>query len=102
MLSARDAVELLVGLRAIRAGDCDIAEVPADEAYYVTPKTAAAITGISTQRLAAMRRRGELRSIGTTPTEYKRAREAAGWGDASGWGPGVFYLRADVEALCDD
>jgi hypothetical protein len=70
-----------------------------DATVYVTPAQAAEITGVSPLKLAAMRRRGELRSVGLTPTEYKRARELAGWGKASGWGPGVFYLRTDVEAL---
>jgi hypothetical protein len=70
-----------------------------DETYYVRPATAAAITGLSTGRLAALRRRGRIRSIGMTATEYKRTRELASWGDASGWGPGVWYLREDVERL---
>jgi hypothetical protein len=76
-----------------------LVEPPApDETYYLTPARAAEISGLSTQRLAAMRRRGALRSIGMTPTEYARAREAAGWTEG-GWGPGVFYERASVEAL---
>ena len=70
-----------------------------DESVYVRPTTAARVTGIHASRLAAMRRRGALRSIGMTAGEYKRARAVAGWGDASGWGSGVWYLREDVERL---
>lgn len=72
----------------------------ADETYYARPRTAATITGLSTSALAAMRRRGELRSVGMTAGEYKRAREAAGWvASDHGWGPGVWYLREDIERL---
>jgi hypothetical protein len=74
-------------------------EIEPDETVYVNASTAVPILEISTQKVYALRRRGELRSIGMTATEYKRARELAGWGDASGWGPGVWFLREDVEAL---
>lgn len=70
-----------------------------DESVYVKPKTAAVITGLSMSRLAALRRRGKLRSIGMTAGEYKQARALAGWGDDAGWGSGVWYLREDVERL---
>ncbi|HEX2102516.1 MAG TPA: hypothetical protein VHF51_02625 [Solirubrobacteraceae bacterium] len=70
-----------------------------DETYYVRPATAAAISGLPTSDLAALRRRGRIRSIGMTATEYKRARTRAEWGDASGWGAGVWYLREDIERL---
>jgi hypothetical protein len=70
-----------------------------DKTCYVHPARAAELTGLTTTALAALRRRGRIRSIGMTPGEYKRARQLAGWGDASGWGSGVWYLREDVERL---
>jgi hypothetical protein len=99
VLTPHEAVELLEGLRAIQAGARETAEIEPDTTLYLTPAAAAELAGVTTQRLHAMRRRGELRSIGLTASEYKRARELAGWGDSSGWAPRVFFLRADVEAL---
>jgi hypothetical protein len=45
-----------------------------DEAHYVRPARAAEMTGLSTTALAALRRRGRIRSIGMTAGEYARAR----------------------------
>ena len=78
-------------------GTSDIT-VEADGTYYLKPKRAAELAGVSTQKLLTLRRRGELRSIGLTPSEYRRAREAAGWGDAQGWGSEVFLLREDISS----
>jgi hypothetical protein len=67
---------------------------------YCCATCAAEILGVTRPRLAAMRRRGEIDSIGLTDTERKRAREAAGWSeDDKGWDVGVFYVRAEVERL---
>jgi hypothetical protein len=70
-----------------------------DETHYVTPARASEITGLPPATLLAMRRRGRIRSIGMTASEYRRARQLAGWGDASGWGSGVWYAREDIERI---
>jgi hypothetical protein len=76
-----------------------IVELPApDETVYLTPRRAAEVSGRHPATLAAMRRRGEMRSIGYAPSEYRAARQLAGWTDG-GWGPLLHYLREDVERL---
>jgi AAA domain/Toprim-like len=64
---------------------------------YCCPVCAAEILGVSRQRLAALRRAVTLTTIGMAPAEYRAARERAGWMEGEqAWGPGVFYLRADL------
>jgi hypothetical protein len=81
------------------AGDLSDVHVEPNETMYVTPARAAELLEVPVQRVHALRRRGSLRSIGLTPREYARARARAGWGDAQGWGAGVFILAEDVERL---
>lgn len=75
-----------------------VVTVGTDDSVWTTLKTAATILGTTTAGVHAMRRRGELRSIGATATELKRLRELAGWTEP-GWSAQVFVARADVEAL---
>jgi hypothetical protein len=65
---------------------------------YMCPKCAAELLGVSPQRLAGMRRKGEVETVGMTPSEYRAARDKAGWTEGA-WGPGVFYLRASLRRV---
>lgn len=59
--------------------------------------------GISPQTLLAMRRRGELDTVGMTAVEHQRARAAAGWSEREhGWAPGIFFRLSQLRALCPD
>jgi hypothetical protein len=67
---------------------------------YCCPACAAGILGVSRQRLPSLRKAGKLETIGLSVSEYRAARDAAGWTEhEQGWGPGVFYRRADLEGL---
>jgi hypothetical protein len=67
---------------------------------YCCPACAAEILGVSRQRLAGLRKAGKLEPIGLSASEYRAARDAAGWTEHDqGWGLGVFYRRADLERL---
>jgi hypothetical protein len=109
---AREWAQYRAERRALRAADGiapsiaawharghDVPAVEPDQTYYVTVRMAAEITGLLTGEIYALRRRGKLRSIGMTLTEYARARGAAGWEPGgSGWAPSVWFLREDLEA----
>jgi len=71
-----------------------------DEDRYVSSAEAPELLGVTRAKLAAMRRAGEVPSIGQTQTEYNAARAAAGWGDKDrGWEPRVFYRLSELRKL---
>lgn len=99
-LPPEDAVRLLEELSKTRAGEAtvEIPGPPASGDRYITPGAAARILEVSERQLAGMRRARRIASIGMTASEYRRARERAGWApDDRGWAPAMFYRLADVE-----